>query len=205
MNRIKCESCGFINFSTETICKRCNQILNRVTGKSERKVLGELKIKSRISGYAIALLLISGILILITAFLVVFYRDGFRQDVNELSLVFFLFGIIPLLCSLYALKFFLGVKNVSVYEKGLIYSEKSKETVLFWDDIVSISETVEWLIVQGMPIGRGTVMMLKTNEDEEIILMQDIGGLREIRKFILMKCKTASHTKYRKFDIDVSI
>lgn len=205
MSRKKCENCGIVNFATEAFCKKCKKSLKEFAERKFINSLGKLELKSRISIYAISVLLIGGLLISITGFFAIFYRDGFDKNGDEFSLIFILCGVIPALCCFYTLKFFLGVKKISVHENGFIYSEKSKETIVFWSEIKSISETIEWLIVEGIPLGRGTVMNLKTNSDEEIILMQDIGGLREIRKYILRKCNTANYVKNRKFDISVSI
>lgn len=205
MNRKKCENCGVVNFATDILCKKCKKSFEEFAKIKHTNSLGKLELTSRISIYTIILLVIGGILISITGFFAIFYRDGFGKNGNEFSLIFILCGVVPLLCCLYTLKFFLGVKKVYVHENGFIYSEKSKETTIFWDEVKDIKETIEWFIVEGIPIGRGTVMKLKTNENEEIILMQDIGGLRKIRKYILGKCETANYAKKRKFDITVSI
>ena len=205
MNRKKCKNCGLVNFATETFCKKCKKSLEEFDKSKHANSLGKFELKSRISIYAILLLLIGGILVSITIFFAVLLQGKVGNNESEFLLMVITFGVIPALCCFYTLKFFLGVKKISIHENGFIYSEKSKETIVFWSEIKSISETIEWFIVEGIPIGRGTVMNLKTNSDEEIILMQDIGGLRKIRKNILRKCKTANYIKNRKFDISVSI
>jgi len=196
MNKIKCNSCGFVDFSDAKVCKKCGKSLfasARATRVSAE--LGQLKLESGLSMYVIILLAISGALMLATAVLYAAFRKS-QAGGDEMLIAFILFTAVPVLCCGYALTFFWGKKKVKVFENGLELFEKGIGTAtVLWDDIAKIHEHVEWLLIQGIPVGRGVQMDITTKSGATIALMQDIGGLAAIRTAVRDSAHNAEHAR----------
>lgn len=185
MKPIKCSKCGFVSFDTENICKRCKSPLETNFKKSSSLPLGELEFQSSISLMAKALMLIGGSLSLLVFVLALFFKDSLPK--NDFRLTVLIIGVIPFLCCAYAAVNFFGAKKVEIYQNGLVYKQKSQKDTIFWKEIKNCVETVEWILVDGIPIGRGRVITLTTITNNKFILGQEIGGLSKVRDLIRKK------------------
>lgn len=182
MKSFKCSKCGLLNFETEKICKRCKNHLTTNFQKSYSESLGKLEFQSSISMMAKALMLIGGSLSLLIFILGFFFKNSFPE--NDFTLVVIIIGVIPFLCCVYAAVNFLGAKKVEVYQNGLIYKQKSQKDTIFWKEIKNCVESVEWIFVEGIPLGRGRIITLTTTRDNKFVLGQEIGGLSKVRDII---------------------
>jgi hypothetical protein len=190
MKPIKCFKCGLIDFDTENICKKCKSPLSTNFNDSLSLSLGELEFRSSVSLMTKALMLIGGSLSLLVFVLAVFFKDSLPE--NDFLLTVLVMGIIPFLCCAYAAVNFLGAKKVEIYQNGLVYKQKSQKDIIFWGEVKNCVETVEWILVDNIPIGRGRVITLTTTTDNKFILGQEIGGLSKVRDLIRRKITVLS-------------
>jgi hypothetical protein len=182
MKTNKCSKCGLVNFETENICKRCKSHLITNFQKSSSQSLGELEFQSNISLMAKAVMIIGGglsLLIFISGF---FFKDSFPE--KDFMLVIIIIGVIPFLCCVYAAVNFFGAKKVEVYQNGLVYTQKSQKDIIFWEEVKNCVESIEWILLDGIPMGRGRIITLTTKTDNKFILGQEIGGLSKVRDII---------------------
>ncbi len=130
---------------------------------------------------AIFVLIIGGGMILLTVYVSVFLRELVNGD--DLKLIIILIGVIPFLgcCSL---AYSLSNKKLKVYQNGFIYQQKKNKSIVFWQDIASYHECIDWYLLNGIPFGRGVIITITTYSDEQFVLGQEIAGLSKIQSFI---------------------
>jgi len=188
MKNIKCPNCNLVNFANEKICKKCKKSLTiqfNSTDNFENKDLGRFEFESEISVMAIAVLIIGSILLIITFFFALIYGKNNGLDDN-LKIMLILCGLIPFLCCIGVVSL-LRKRKLTIYENGFIFEDKNKDLFVFWNEIKKCTESIEWILIDGIPIGRGRALIVDTVFEEKIILGQELGGLGKIIKLIKRK------------------
>lgn len=144
---------------------------------SSPQSLGQLEYVSGMSPMVIALLVLSGLLVLITIILGWVHRDAIKD--NEVMLVAFMFGLIPLLCGVYGLKYVLNKQSVKVYNNGFIYKSGGKIQTVFWNDIKEFYEAIVLYVLQGVPVKKREYTVTISG-GHKIVLEQNIRNVAKI-------------------------
>lgn len=126
-----------------------------------------------------ATLVIGAVLTVIGFIFGLFLRSSMKD--GEAPLILILVGIVPLLCCVGLLAKLTG-KKVDVYQNGFIYKDKKNQLTIFWHEIQYCHESIEWILVDGIPLGRGKEIKVTTYHGEELTLSQEIGGLNAFIK-----------------------
>ena len=189
MKSIICPNCNLINFVTETVCKRCKKSLadrfEPTESFKESKELGEFEFESNMSVMAKTVLIIAFILLLVTFFFGLVYGKNNGLD-DDLKLMLILGGLIPFLCCIGVVSL-LRKKKLRIYQNGFVFQNKDKNSIVYWDEVKNCTESIEWILLDGIPLGRGRALIVNTIFEEKMVFGQEIGGLGEIIKLIKRK------------------
>jgi hypothetical protein len=129
------------------------------------------------SPLVVVLLAGSFVLVLIAILLGWFYRDLIKE--SEIGVVLGLFGLIPLLCGLYGLQWFVRKQSIKVYENGFVCKQSGETQTVFWHDIQEFNEAITLYIVQGVPV-RKREHSVTASGDQTIVMGQHIRNVAKI-------------------------
>jgi len=105
------------------------------------------------------------------------YRDLIKE--SEVGVVLGLFGLIPLLCSLYGLQMLWKRQSIKIYENGFVNKGSRETQTVFWHDIQDFYEAITVYLVQGVPVTKREYSVNATG-GRTVVLEQTIRNVSKI-------------------------